>query len=80
MNIETLRHFLLWCTIINYAFLVLWVVLYLQGRGWMHRLYGRIFHLSAEQFDAINFAGIVLYKLGIVLLNMVPLISLYLVS
>ena len=46
----------------------------------MRRFYGRLFHLSAEQFDAINFAGIFLYKLGIVLFNLVPLISLYLVG
>jgi hypothetical protein len=79
MNIETLRHFLLWCTVINYATLVLWMALSVLGHGWMHRFYGRLFRVSAERFDTINLAGIILYKLGIVLFNLVPLIALYLV-
>ena len=31
MNIETIRSFLLWCTIISYGLLVLWAVLGLRG-------------------------------------------------
>ena len=38
------------------------------------------FHLSVEQFDAINFAGILFYKIAIVLFNIVPCIALYIVG
>jgi hypothetical protein len=34
--------------------------------------------LTAAQFDALNFGGIMLYKLGILLFNLVPLLALYL--
>jgi hypothetical protein len=80
MNIETLRHFFLWCTIINYGTLVFWMVLSMLGPRLMHRIYGRLFRVSDNQFDAINLAGIYVYKLAIVLFNLVPLISLYLVG
>jgi hypothetical protein len=32
--------------------------------------------LTAEQFDTLNFAGILLYKLGILLLNLAPFAAL----
>jgi len=40
----------------------------------------RWFRLSAEQFDAISFAGIVFFKTGIILFNLVPCISLHIVD
>jgi hypothetical protein len=36
--------------------------------------------LSTEQFDAVNFAGIALYKVGILLFNLVPWIALRIVA
>jgi hypothetical protein len=47
-------------------------LLYTQTHELLHRLWRRWFHLTAEQFDAINFAGIMLYKVGVLLFNLVP--------
>jgi hypothetical protein len=46
---------------------------------WIYHLWGKWFRLTAEQFDAINFAGIALYKLGILLFNLVPYVALRIV-
>jgi hypothetical protein len=43
-----------------------------------HRLHTRWFKLSVETFDALHYEGISIYKIGIMLLNLVPLIALYL--
>jgi hypothetical protein len=43
----------------------------------MYRIWGRWFRLTGEQFDTINFGGIILYELGILLFNLVPLAALY---
>lgn len=80
MNIAILRSVLLWSTIINFAFLFLWFLLIAVPHGWLYRLWGRWFRLSVEQFDALNFAGIVLYKILVVLFNLVPYIALVLVA
>ena len=63
MNIEQVRGMLLWSAIINYVFLALWGLLYLLARDLMHRL-ARWWRLSPEQFDAFQFGGIMLYKMG----------------
>jgi Family of unknown function (DUF6868) len=80
MSIEIARGFFLWCSVINYAILLVWAALATIGRNWMYRLLSRMFQLSTEQFDMLNLAGITLYKTGIILLNIVPCISLFLVG
>lgn len=76
MSIAIVRNVLLWSTFINYGCLVFWVVLMVAPHGWMHRLWGRWFGISDERFDTIQLAGIVLYKLLILVFNLVPYIAL----
>jgi hypothetical protein len=40
----------------------------------------RWLRLSAEQFDAINYGGILLFRMGIILFNLVPYIALRIVA
>jgi hypothetical protein len=79
MNVETVRAALLWCTVINYAMLLLWAALVLLAPG-LVQWHGRWFKLSAEQFNAVNYGGMLLYKLGILLFNLVPYIALHIVA
>ena len=74
------RDVLLWCTIINYGVLVVWFLVFLLVHDWMHRLHSRWFQLSREQFDALHYGGITLYKIGILLFNLVPYIALRIVG
>jgi hypothetical protein len=79
MSIEVARNALLWCTVINYALLLVWFLLLALPHEGLYRFWGRWFHLTAEQFDTINFAGIVLYKSGVLLFNLVPYVALCIV-
>jgi hypothetical protein len=80
MTLETVRAALLWCSVINYGVLLLWFLVFVGAHDWMYRLHGRWFHLSGEHFDALHYAGMSLYKIGILLLNLVPYIALRLVG
>ena len=79
MSIEMARSILLWCTAINYAVLTIWFLVYVLAHGRLCRLWGRWFRLTEEQFDAINFGGMALYKVGVLLFNVVPCVALYIV-
>jgi hypothetical protein len=79
MSIENARGFFLWCSVINYALLLVWAALATLGRDPLYRLWSRLFRLSPELFDALNIGGITLYKMGVLLFNIVPCIALYLV-
>ena len=79
MSVEMLRAVLLWCTLINFGLLLFWGLLFLFAHDWMSRLVGKWARLSVEQFDGINFAGIVFFKIGVFLFNLVPCIALHIV-
>jgi hypothetical protein len=80
MSIAVVRKALLWCAVINYGVLIMWWLFFLFTHDWMHGLHSRWFHLSVEQFDALHYTGMALYKVGILLLNLVPYIALRIVG
>ena len=80
MSIELLRDALLWCTVINYGVLLVWFLFFILAHDWMHRFNNIWFHLSVEQFYAIHYAGMTVFKLGIILFNLVPYIALRIVG
>jgi hypothetical protein len=77
MTIEVSRTFLLWCTIINYGVLLLaWFLVFVFAHDWIQRIHGRWFRLSGDQFDALHYAGMSIFKIGIILFNLVPFVVL----
>ena len=79
MTTNEIKYVLLWCTCLNYAVLIIWFGIFVLAHDWLYRIHGRWFKLSTETFDAIHYAGLAVYKIGIVLLNLVPLVGFYLV-
>jgi hypothetical protein len=79
MSIETARDVLLWCTLINYAVLFCWFLLFRVAHDRLQRLHGRWFRLSAEQFDTVHYAGMAIYKVGILLVNLAPYVALLII-
>jgi len=80
MSINEIRVFLLWCTLINWGILFLWFLLFTLGGNWMYRFMGRWFPMSRETFTVAMFSGIGLYKIGIILFYLIPLIVLYIIK
>ena len=80
MSTNEIKGVLLWCVGLNYALLFIWFGIFLLAHDWMLRLHRRWFKLSVEAFDGIHYAGMATYKIGIMLLNLVPLIAIYLSS
>ena len=80
MSIEVARNFFLWCTVINYGILVVWFLFFALAHDWIHRIHSMWFRLSSEQFDALHYAGMAIFKIGIILFNLVPLMVLFIVS
>ncbi len=79
MSLDILRHFLQWCTLLNFGILLMWFGGFVFARESIRELHGRWFRLSDEQFDLIHYAGMALFKIGIWLFNLVPLLALYII-
>ncbi len=80
MTPHLLSEFLLCCTILNYVVLLLWFAAFSLGHEWMFRLHERWFRLTAAQFDALHYGAMAVYKVGILLLNLVPLVALNIIA
>jgi Family of unknown function (DUF6868) len=79
MSVDMLRKMLFWCGVINYGILLVWFLFLWVAHDWMYALHGQWFHLSVEQFDMLHYAGMSVFKLGVLLLNVVPWIALHIV-
>jgi hypothetical protein len=71
-----IKQVLLWCVGLNYLVLLIWAGVFVFAHDWMFRMHGRWFKLPVETFDAIHYGGLAVYKIGILLLNLVPLVAL----
>jgi len=80
MAVEFIRHVLAWCTLINLGILLWWFLFYTLAHEWVYSFHGRWFKLSKEQFDIIQYGGMAVFKIGIILFNLVPYIALRIVS
>ena len=76
MTPADIKTVLLWSLVINYGLLSLWFSTFVFGHDALFELHRRWFRLSLETFDTIHYAGMALYKIGIFLLNVAPLLAL----
>ena len=79
MSIETVRKALLWCALIDYGILLFWFLLFVLAHDRLYLLHSQWFRLSVEQFDMLHYGGMAIFKIGILLLNVVPYIALHIV-
>jgi len=74
------RRVLGWCTVVNYAVLLVWFAVFTIAHDWMYRLHGQWFLLTPEQFDAVHYGAMAVYKTGVLLLNLVPYLAMLIVG
>jgi len=80
MSIELARNFLLWCTVINYGIMMVWFVAFAFARDRIRRTHSRWFRLTDDQFDSLHYLGMSIYKIGILLFNLVPFLVLTIIG
>ena len=80
MTLEMVRSLVGWCAIINYAVLIWWFLAFRFAHDWMYRLHSQWFSMPIEQFNAIHYAAMAVYKIGVLLFTIVPYVALVIVS
>jgi Family of unknown function (DUF6868) len=80
MTVEQIRDVLAWCSVINIGLLLWWFLLFALAHDFVYRLHGKWFKLTVERFDAIHYAGMAFFKIGIFLLNIVPYLAIRIVA
>ena len=81
MTIETVRAFFAWCSVIDIGLLIWWYLFFILAHDWTYRYHTKWFKtLSVDTFDAMHYAGMGLFKIGILLFNLVPYFALRIVG
>ena len=78
MSADRLLSMLCWGAATNYAVLLLWFGVFVFAHEPLYRLHARWFAISRESFDAFNYCAIAVYKIGNMLLFLVPAFALWL--
>ena len=73
MTLDQLQSVLLWCLGIHYAILLSWFAVFVFAHDRLYRLHARWFRISVEAFDNAHYLGMAIYKVGVMLLVLVPL-------
>lgn len=80
MNIDTVRTVIMWCTIINGAWLLLAVLLFACAGDWVYRMHTRWFALPRETFNVIIYCFLGSFKLVFLMFNLVPYVALVIIE
>ncbi|MFQ6115223.1 MAG: DUF6868 family protein [bacterium] len=79
MTVEIIRDVLAWCAVINVGLLLWWLLIFTLAHDLIYRIHGKLFKLSGERFNAIHHAGMLFFKICIILFNIVPYFALRIV-
>ncbi len=80
MDTMTLRAFFMWCTIINGVLLILSFLICAYAGGWIHRVHSKWFPISREAFNVAIYCFIGLFKILVLVFNLVPYLALMIVG
>ena len=80
MTLEQIRDMLAWCTLINFGLLMWWFLFITLAHDWTYRYHSKWVKLSVETFDGMHYAGMGLFKIGILLFNLVPYLALRIIG
>lgn len=80
MTLDQLHDFLLWNLAVNYIVLLLWFGVLTFAHDWVYRLHTRWFQLTPQTFDVLHYGGMAIYKIGVLLFNVAPLLALCLMT
>jgi hypothetical protein len=80
MDIQTLTTFFMWCTIINLGLLILTSLVCIFLADFSYRMNNRFFSISREAFNIALFSFIGLFKIFVIVFNLVPYIALLIIG
>ena len=80
MDLELLKSFLLWCSIINTSILAIWFLMFVFAKDFVYSLHSKWFKLPQDKFDAIHYAAMAFWKLSVFLFNVVPYVALRIIA
>ena len=80
MDTKILIGFFKWCTIINMVLFAFTIIMFLLVPDLVYKTQNWIFPMSREVFNVVLYSFLAVHKIMIIIFNVVPLISLLIIS
>jgi len=80
MDLQILKTFFMWCSILNIGLLIFTSLLWLFASDWIHGIHSKWFSIPKETFHVVFYCFIGIYKLLVYVFNIVPWIALVLMG
>ena len=75
MDIIAVKTFFMWCTIINVLLLVLSFLICAFAGDWVYGMHSKWFPISREAFNVAIYSFLGLFKIFVLVFNLVPYIA-----
>ncbi|MDP6788503.1 MAG: hypothetical protein QF830_06700 [Rhodospirillales bacterium] len=72
MDIQQLKAFFLWCTVMNGALLILSILIFILVPDFVYTAHNAMFAMPRETFNVVIYAFLGLYKIVFLVFNAVP--------
>ena len=79
MNLDILTKVLAWCCVFNIGILVIWIIALNAANDFMYQLHNKLFKISKDTFHDKNYTAFIIYRLLILVFNLVPYLVLRLI-
>ena len=76
MNLEMLKQFFMWCTVINLGLFIWMAVMCIGCRSFICRVHGKMFGLSEDTINAMLYGFLGFYKIVFIVFVLVPWLAL----
>jgi len=80
MDIDTLKTFFMWCTIINGAVFIYWSLILMIAPDFIYRLQGKLFNIPRESFNLVVYSFLGLAKILFLFFSLTPYVALIIVG
>ncbi|MHC4173080.1 MAG: DUF6868 family protein [Planctomycetota bacterium] len=80
MDIDCIRAFFMWCTILNFALLLFSSLMCMCAGDWAYRIHSKLFSISRETFNVMIYSFLGLYKLLVFVFCLIPYIALSIIA
>jgi len=80
MEIATLTSFFGWCSVLNMGLLLLWSLFFLVAPDLVYRTQKKFVPISRENFDLVMYSFLGLFKLLVLVFNVIPWIALRIIG
>ena len=80
MDIDTIRAFFMWCTILNGGLLVLSFLVCTLARDWVYQMHSKWFSIPRDTFNVLLYSFMGLFKILFFVFNFIPYVALLIVK